>query len=386
MDLSNQKYTELVDLIYAVTDSFDGWQVFCKELSLALDAASTQISTLDLQNLSLAFTVFDGQRDSAEYYAAEIEAMKVPVNQDPRWLLALAMIPDEWVQCHKLFGDSTADFVQTHQQMISTFGARYSAGCKLFQDQEILALLIILTSELRQPLSETEFNFINRLTPHIKRVIQLQKHLYRFSMAALVGYAMINKLHQPVILLSLTGTVLHVNTAATHLMQQTEIIKIQNNNFAMPEPYLGEFQKNCQAFELCYRTGNYIAELEKNDTCVRIMHSDEETMFVFSSLILPETSMKSFGTRPLIMLTFYHPDFAPPVDSQLLSTALNLTPAECRIALLLLEGLSLKEIASENNVSIDTVKKQLQSIYEKTDTNKQVDLVKLLLNFPRSFS
>lgn len=386
MDLSNQKYTELVDLIYAVTDSFDGWQTFCKELSRALDATSTQISTLDLQNCSLAFTVFDGQRDSAEYYSAELDALKRPVQDDPRWLLAMAMNPDEWVQCHKFFAEGAEEFVQSHQQMIATFGARYSAGYKLLYDQDILALLVVLTSESRQPLTDTDMAFINRLTPHIKRVIQLQKHLYRFSMGALVGYSMINKLHQPVILLSLTGTVLHTNTAATYLMQQTEIIKIHNNNFEMPEPYLGEFQKNCQAFELCYRAGNYIAELEKNDTCVRIMHSDEETMFVFSSLILPETSMKSFGTRPLIMLTFYHPDFAPPVDSQLLSTALNLTPAECRIALLLLEGLSLKEIASENMVSIDTVKKQLQSIYEKTDTNKQVDLVKLLLNFPRSFS
>lgn len=386
MDLSEQKYSELVDLIYAVTDSFDGWQTFCTELSLALDATSTQISTLDLQNLSLAFTVFDGLRDSAEYYAAEIEAMKVPVEKDPRWLLALSMIPDEWVQCHKLFGDSTADFVQTHQQMIATFGARYSAGCKLFQDKEILALLIILTSESRQPLTETDFNFINRLTPHIKRVMHLQKHLYRFSMGALVGYSMINKLHQPVILLSLTGAVMHANTAAMRLMEQTEIIKIQNNRFEMPSPYLEEFQQSCQQFELFYRAGNYISDLDKNDSCVKIMHSNDETMYVFSSLILPETSMKSFGTRPLVMLTFYHPDFAPPVDSQLLSTALNLTPAECRIALLLLEGFSPKEIASENNVTVDTVKKQLKSIYEKTDTHKQSDLVKLLLSFPRKFS
>lgn len=385
MDLSEQKYAQLVDLLYAVTDSFEGWQVFCKELSQALDATSTQILTLDLQNFSLAFTVFDGVRDSAEYYAAELEELKRPVQDDPRWLLALAMNPDEWMQCHKFNMAGTEEFVEAHRQKLATFGARYSAGYKLLHDKDILALLLVLTSETRQPLADADMAFINRLTPHIKRVINLQKNMYRFSVGALVGYSMINKLHQPVVLLSLTGTVLHANTAADRLMQQTEIIKIQNNNLVMPEPYLGEFQKNCQEFELCYRAGNYIAELDKSDTCVKIMHANDETLFVFSSLILPEVSMKSFGTRPLVMLTFYHPDFAPPVDTQLLTTALGLTPAESHISLLLLEGLSPKQIAAENKVSIDTVKKQMKSIFEKTDTHKQSDLVKLLLNFPKRY-
>ncbi len=383
MNLSDQKYTELVDLIYAVTDSLDGWQIFCKELSLALDATSTQIASLDIQHSSLAFTAFDGQRDSAEYYAAELEALKRPVQQDPRWLLAMAVNTGEWIQCHKFFTEEMQEFAKTQQRIIATFGARYSAGYKLLHDQDILVVMLILTSESRQPLDQVDLDFVNRLTPHIKRVMQLQKHLYQFSMGALVGYALINKLHQPVILLSLTGNVLHANDAAYRLMQQTEIIKIQNSSLVMPEPYLSEFRKNCHEFELCYRAGNYIPELEKNDSCIKIMNVNKETLFVFSSLIIPETSMKSFGTRPLAMLTFYHPDFAPAVDAQLLSTALGLTPAECRIALLLMGGLSLKQIAHENQVTINTIKTQLKSIYEKTDTNKQSDLVKLLLNFPR---
>jgi DNA-binding CsgD family transcriptional regulator len=62
-----------------------------------------------------------------------------------------------------------------------------------------------------------------------------------------------------------------------------------------------------------------------------------------------------------------------------------LTPAESRIALGLLDGLSQKEISSRDQVNIGTVRKQIQAIYKKTETNRQADLVKLLLNTPRHY-
>ena len=43
------------------------------------------------------------------------------------------------------------------------------------------------------------------------------------------------------------------------------------------------------------------------------------------------------------------------------------------------------EIAKRDQVHIDTVRKQIQSIYRKTETNRQADLVKLLLNMPRYY-
>lgn len=60
----------------------------------------------------------------------------------------------------------------------------------------------------------------------------------------------------------------------------------------------------------------------------------------------------------------------------------GLTPAECRIATLLAEGLPLKRIAEIQGTQHETVRKQLRSIYQKTATNRQPELVRLLLHLP----
>ena len=81
---------------------------------------------------------------------------------------------------------------------------------------------------------------------------------------------------------------------------------------------------------------------------------------------------------------FYHPGSAPAIDSSLLYAVFGLTPAECRIATLLAEGLSLKQIAQAQGTQPETVRKQLQSIYQKTSTNRQPELIRLLLHLPHN--
>jgi len=65
-----------------------------------------------------------------------------------------------------------------------------------------------------------------------------------------------------------------------------------------------------------------------------------------------------------------------------LSAAFNLTPAEVRVCRLLGEGLSPKEIASALGIQYETVRKQLQAIYRKTNTDRQSELMRLMLHLP----
>jgi len=56
-----------------------------------------------------------------------------------------------------------------------------------------------------------------------------------------------------------------------------------------------------------------------------------------------------------------------------------LTPAETRLAAHLLNGGTVDRYATEQSVSRHTVRNQLRSIYAKTNTNRQVSLLQLLL-------
>jgi DNA-binding CsgD family transcriptional regulator len=58
-----------------------------------------------------------------------------------------------------------------------------------------------------------------------------------------------------------------------------------------------------------------------------------------------------------------------------LATTFGLTGAEGRVLSALLEGLSLSDIATRHQISINTVRSHLQRLFEKTNTKRQSDLI-----------
>jgi DNA-binding CsgD family transcriptional regulator len=64
-----------------------------------------------------------------------------------------------------------------------------------------------------------------------------------------------------------------------------------------------------------------------------------------------------------------------------LMSVFNLTPAEARLASRLSTGRSIEEIAAELSTSYETLRKQLKSIFLKTNTHRQAQLVALLAQF-----
>jgi DNA-binding CsgD family transcriptional regulator len=67
------------------------------------------------------------------------------------------------------------------------------------------------------------------------------------------------------------------------------------------------------------------------------------------------------------------------LPEQRLRDLFGLTPAEARVALSLFEGASPRETAERHGVSFQTVRFQLAQIFQKTDTNRQSELMRLMM-------
>jgi DNA-binding CsgD family transcriptional regulator len=90
--------------------------------------------------------------------------------------------------------------------------------------------------------------------------------------------------------------------------------------------------------------------------------------------------------RPLadarVMLLIHDPEHAGPLDSlKTYAARYHLTPAEARVLTLLLSDLGPQQIADHLGVSIRTVRSQLSSLYTKTGTKNQRDLIVSALGF-----
>jgi DNA-binding CsgD family transcriptional regulator/PAS domain-containing protein len=75
----------------------------------------------------------------------------------------------------------------------------------------------------------------------------------------------------------------------------------------------------------------------------------------------------------------------PPHSLETIACTFKLTPAEMRVLMMIVEIGGIPEIASMLGVSEATVKTHLQHIFDKTTTNRQVDLVKLVAGYVSPF-
>jgi DNA-binding CsgD family transcriptional regulator len=229
--------------------------------------------------------------------------------------------------------------------------------------------------------------FLERLHPHLRRAVRMGRDRFVYSPESLVGHALVNRLRQPVMLLTTGGEIVLANDAARRLLDTTSLVQVADNRLVLPQAYRRGFFEQCARMEHELRAGT---PDEAAGKAFRTLHmrsgTDEapDVLYGFYSMLVPERTLGSFGLRPLVMLFFYHPGSAQPIDSALLTAAFGLSHAECRIASLLADGMPLKDIAATLGVRYDTVRKQLMSIYQKTSTNRQPELVRLLMNLPAS--
>jgi DNA-binding CsgD family transcriptional regulator len=82
------------------------------------------------------------------------------------------------------------------------------------------------------------------------------------------------------------------------------------------------------------------------------------------------------GASSLLFVTPLTPSMAP--DVGVLEALFDLTPAEARVAGLLVEGRPVESIARQQGVTENTVRMQLKSVFAKTGAGQQSQLVSLL--------
>ena len=91
-----------------------------------------------------------------------------------------------------------------------------------------------------------------------------------------------------------------------------------------------------------------------------------------------------FGAERVAALVLIRDPDANRFDPELVSDVLGLTAAETRVAVLLARGRSVREIARELDRTENTVRWTLKNVLSKTNSARQADLVRLLIQLPPS--
>jgi len=232
---------------------------------------------------------------------------------------------------------------------------------------------------LYRGLSSSEFRvsdleILNLLIPHIRRAFSLHFQFSELEARSEGIEAALNMLAAGVIFLGARGEVLLTNNVAEEVLNRRDGLLFKHAK-------LGAAVQAESTRLQALIGGATRAGTGKGLSAGGTILISREKGRPLSITVAPLREFSSiFSQRPAAVLFISDLDRNLELPSDLLQRCYGLTPAEARLATLLLEGHSLKETADRCGVTHNTAKSQLKSVFLKTQVQRQGQLIRLILN------
>ena len=190
-----------------------------------------------------------------------------------------------------------------------------------------------------------------------------------------VACELLNKLPYGVVCVDDKLHIEFMNDTAHVLLGQDDGLKICDNRLVAETP---KQTAQIQALVKCAAQGA-VAGGASGVWTTRIPRRSIRRSFEVVAALLPQSAERESTAAALFI---FDPDGEVSPDAEMIARLYGLTGAEVRVAVMLMQGKTLQQTSIVLQRTKETVRKQLQSIFDKTNTNRQSELISLLLRGP----
>lgn len=239
----------------------------------------------------------------------------------------------------------------------------------LARDSHTVATLAFGRHMSAPPLTEAEFDELRILAPHLRRAIAIGRMLETSASLAHSFAQALDASSAGVVLVDRRRRVVHANKVGRAMLEAGDPIHDNGGQIKLPgEVVPGAFLKAID------KAGETFASGKGAGIPARRRDGTPLTVQVFP---LEHRVGSNTPRHAVAAVLIADSASGPPTSAEVLSLLFDLTPAETRVFLLIVEGLDLPEIAAQLSISRATAKTHLGRIYTKTGKNNRVDLARL---------
>lgn len=367
----SRHYHDLVGLIYDAVTHEQGFYPFLRRFIDVFNGHSSSFSIYDTQANILLGAWTDVPEHALKFYAEHIS------HQDA--LLETALAAAQAGE-HRFIA-SNLDIENIDQVRIDTrvgewmasFGAHDAAGAITYQSDNYLNFFAVQRSAEQGPFSREELEVFNLFLPHLNRAVALYTEMAslragrtEFSALASCSGA------RSILVCDASSKIVFRNAAAEALLakdvgirlNQEDVLSFADARFA-----------RLFASSLASTVRASVMEHEADDVLMYYQHDDCRLTLALA----PLNAVGDGSHRGGALITLYDWARRPVLEAQRVRQLFGLTAAEARVTSLLAQGYSAVEIATRLERSHQTVRAQLRTVYNKTNTRRQGELVALLV-------
>ena len=362
---------ELISLIYSAVGEPTLWPTVMDGIAEAANRSCTVMLT-------------HYGHEKAQNIAAFTRADAAFLNLDVQHYAAINVLAEP---CDRMFADGTvrythlavldAEFEKTefYNDFFRPENHYYTFGIKIPLRNLEPVYVTSLRSHAKGVYSEREGAVLDMLLPHLQRALRLH---FEFSILRSGLRASLDNLPQGMVLLDVNGRCVLMNKAAQEILNARDGLRLNKSSLVAARPDESE------------RLSAMISQATSPDGSRAIgdcgaMPISRRRGSPLQIVVGPYFSGR--GETPASVaatVSIHDPEKKTKQRTEVLQELYGLTKAEAKLAALLADGRDMAEAAAINGVARETVRSQLKSIFQKTGTRRQAELVRLLLQLPNS--
>jgi DNA-binding CsgD family transcriptional regulator/PAS domain-containing protein len=252
-------------------------------------------------------------------------------------------------------------------------GLFYCMGTALPVDDRQLCILGLQRPRSRPDFGASDQRLLRLLIPHLERALQLRNRVEAIRQEGRLAFAALDALAVAVVIVDTKGTVLHANPAAETLAAQQDGISLQGRQLAIGGA------AGCELRRLVRDAANSsIGRAGGAGGSLAVPRRSGRRAYSLLITPLPAGQMADALQRPCAAVFILDPEKQSGLPGEVLSQLFGLSAAEARVLIELGSGQSVEQIADAHCVSRNTVRTQIQRIFEKTGTRRQAEAVALV--------
>lgn len=233
--------------------------------------------------------------------------------------------------------------------------------------------LALMRQREKGPFSETDARDFERILPHVQRVLELQARMGELASRAQASEAALDRIGSGVVLADADARILFANSKAQRLLRGQDGVLSSGQRLACR---LGDETATFHQMIRTISEGRVTGASGPNIAFASRLSGREALVLVV--LPVPREHAAAKVSRGASVAVFVLDPDERRLTPAVVLEKLGLTPAEARLAAELVKGESLDLIAERLGVAKGTVRTQLLSLFRKTGTGRQAELVSFL--------
>jgi DNA-binding CsgD family transcriptional regulator/PAS domain-containing protein len=359
-----EDFSRLVSGIYAAALTPQKWGVALAEISRMLDASGCGLITGEglSRSVMIATVPPEARKVYTEYYHA-IDYVLDAVEKGPAGLIR----GGQALVALKTRSEFEADFMRPFEMDDGMF-LRLNAGATP-------ASFLVAAPRGSEPFDTAErVELPSALVPHLEQALRAHKKLTTLTQSSADLGAALEAVRHGIVIVGSDGWVINLNTAAERVLRADDGLKMWSGRLAATST-TAEHQLQRALHAALTHDGSTIRG-GRSFLCER---SSRNRPYVIHVLPLHHTATDETSSDAKALVLIVDPDQKPEPARALVRRLYGLTMTEADVAVRIASGADLQELSDELSVSIATVRKHLQHVFDKTGTHRQAELVRLVL-------